>query len=75
MVSVGVGRLLNLICVDDLGAMFWQHRVIREPPDPHGGPFRVMIGPSHFLMCGCCLVHGKVEDRISIILQSRYISR
>jgi hypothetical protein len=28
MVSVGLGRLLNLVCVDELGAMFWQHRVI-----------------------------------------------
>ena len=38
-VSVGVGRLLNLICVDELMAMFWQHLVILEAPDPHGGPF------------------------------------
>ena len=48
MVSVGVGRLLNLVCVDELGAMFWQHRVIMVAPDPHGGSFRVVImGLSH----------------------------
>ncbi len=58
MVSVGVGRLLNLVCVDELGAMFWQHLVILEAPDPHGGPFRVFMGPSHSRMCGCSLVHG-----------------
>ena len=58
MVSVGVGRLLNLVCVDELGAMFWQHRVILEAPDPHGGPFRVIMGLSHSWMCGCSIVHG-----------------
>ena len=58
MVSVGVGRLLNLVCVDDLGAMFWQYRVILEAPDPHGGPFRVIMGPSHSWMRGCSLEHG-----------------
>ncbi len=47
MVSVGVGRLLNLVCVNELGAMFWQHRVILVAPDPHGGPFRVILGLSH----------------------------
>ena len=47
MVSVGVGRLLNLVCVDELGAMFWQHRVIMVAPDPHGGPFRAIMGLSH----------------------------
>jgi hypothetical protein len=47
MVSVGVGSLLNLVCVDELGAMFWQHLVILEAPDPHGGPFRVFMEPSH----------------------------
>ena len=47
MVSMGVGRLLNLVCVDELGAMFWQHRVILVAPDPHGGPFRVIMGLSH----------------------------
>ena len=36
MVSMGVGRLLNLVCVDELGAMFWQHRDILDAPDPHG---------------------------------------
>ena len=43
MASVGVGRLLNLICVDELGAMFWQHHVILVAPDPHGGPLRVIM--------------------------------
>jgi hypothetical protein len=47
MVSVGVGRLLNLICAGELGAMFWQHRVILVAPDLHGGPFRVIMGLSH----------------------------
>jgi hypothetical protein len=28
MVSVGVGRLSNLVCMDVLGAIFWQHRVV-----------------------------------------------
>jgi hypothetical protein len=58
MVSVGVGRLLNLVCVDELMAMFWQHLVILEAPDPHGGPFRVFMGPSQSRVCGCSLVHG-----------------
>jgi len=57
MVSVRVGRLLNLVSVDELGAMFWQHRVILEAPDPHGGPFRVNMGPSHYWMWGCSLAH------------------
>ena len=43
-----MGRLLNLVCVDELGGMVWQHRVILEAPDPHGGPFRVIMGPSHY---------------------------
>ena len=43
---VGVGRLLNLVCVDELGAMYWQHRIL-EDPDPHGGPFRVIMGLTH----------------------------
>jgi len=38
MVSVGVRRLLNLVCMDELEAMFWQHRVVLEAPEPHGGP-------------------------------------
>ena len=58
MVSVGVERLINLDCVDELGAMFWQHLFILEAPDPHGGPFRVIMGLSHSWMCGCSLVHG-----------------
>ena len=41
MVSLGVGRLLKLVCVD-----------------PHGGPFRAIMGLSHSWMCGCSLVHG-----------------
>ena len=58
MVSVGVGRLLNFVCMDELGAMFWQHRVILEAPDPRGGPSRVIMGPSRSWMCGWSLVHG-----------------
>ena len=58
MVSVGLGRLLNLVCMDELRAMFWQHRVVMEAPDPHGGPCRVIMGPSHFWMCGCSLAQG-----------------
>ena len=58
MVSVGVGRLLNLVCVDELGTMFWRHLVIMEAPDPHGGLFRVFMGPSQYRKCGCSLVHG-----------------
>ena len=53
-----MGSLLNLVCVDELGAMFWQHRIILEAPDPHGGPFRVIMVPSHSWMCGFSLVHG-----------------
>ena len=51
MVSVGVGRLLNLVCLDELGSMFRHHCVILEALDPHGGPFRVIMGPSHSWMC------------------------
>ena len=58
MVSVGVGRLLNLVCVGELGAMFWQHLVILEAPERHGGPSKVIMGPSSSWMCGCNLVHG-----------------
>ena len=58
MVSVGVGRLLNLVCGNELEAMFWQHLGILEAPDPHKGPFGVIMGPSHSWMCGCSLVHG-----------------
>jgi hypothetical protein len=59
MESAGVGRLLNLVCVGKLGAMFWQHSVVLEAPDPHGGPSRVIMGPaSHYWMCGCSLAHG-----------------
>ncbi len=45
-VSVGVGRLLNLFCMVELGATFWQHLVILEAPEPQSGPSRVIIGPS-----------------------------
>jgi hypothetical protein len=55
MVSVGVGRLLNLVCVGELGAMFCQDRVVLEAPDPHGGPSRLIMETSHSWMCGCSL--------------------
>ncbi len=57
MVSVGVGRLLHLVCADELRAMFWQYRVILMAPDPHGGRFRVIMGLGHSCMCGCSLLH------------------
>ncbi len=46
MVSVGMGRLLNLVCMVELGAMFWQYLVVLEAPEPQGEPSRVIIGPS-----------------------------
>ncbi len=46
MASVGVGRWLNLFYMGELGAMFWQHVVVLEAPEPQGEPFRVIIGPS-----------------------------
>jgi len=46
MVSVGVGRLLILVCMDELGAVFWKNRVVLEALEPHGGPSRVIMGPS-----------------------------
>jgi len=58
MVSMGMGRLLSLVCMNELGAMFWQHRVVLEAPEPHGGPSRVIMGPSQSWMCGCSLAHG-----------------
>ncbi len=58
MVSEGVGRLLNLFCMDELGAMFWKYLVVLEAPEPQGGPLRVIIGPSQSWMCGCSLAHG-----------------
>ncbi len=58
MASVGVGRLLNLVCVDELGAMFWQYRAILKAPDLHEGPSRDIMGPSHSRICGCSLAHG-----------------
>ncbi len=58
MVSVGVGRLLNLFCMIELGAMFWQHRVVLEAPEPQDGSSRVISGPSQSWMCGCSLAHG-----------------
>ncbi len=57
-VSVGVGRLLNLFCMVELGAMFWEHLVVLEAPEPQGGPSRIIIGPSQSWMCGCSLAHG-----------------
>ena len=58
MVSVKVGRLLHLVCMNELGAMFCQHRVVLEAPEPHGGPSRVIMGPSQSWMCGYSLAHG-----------------
>ena len=46
MVMVGVGRLLNLVCVAELFTRFWRHRVGLCAPEPHGGPSKVIIGPS-----------------------------
>ena len=43
---MGVGRLLNLVCMDELFARFWQHRVGMCAPELHGGPSKVIIGPS-----------------------------
>ncbi len=58
MVRVGVGRLLNLVCMEELCTRFWQHRVGMCALEPHGGPSRVVIGPSQSWMCGCSLAHG-----------------
>ncbi len=58
MASVGLGGLLNLFCMDELGAMFYQHLVVLEAPEPQGGSSRMIIGPSQSWMCGCSLVHG-----------------
>ncbi len=58
MASVGIGRLINLFCVVELGAMFWQHLVILEAPEPQSGPSRVIIGPSQSCMCGCSSAQG-----------------
>ena len=58
MVSVGIGRLLYLVCMDELGAMLWHHCVVLKAPDPHGGPSMMIIGPSHYWMCGCNTAHG-----------------
>jgi hypothetical protein len=58
MVSMGIGRLLNLVCMNELGAMFWQYRVDLKAPEPHGGPSRVIMGPSYSWMRGCSLAHG-----------------
>ncbi len=55
MASVGVGRLLNLFCMVELGAIFWQHLVVLEAQEPQDGPARVIIGPSQSWMCGCSL--------------------
>jgi hypothetical protein len=46
MVSMGVGGMLNLVFVDELGAKLWQHRILLEAQEPHCGPSRVIMGPS-----------------------------
>ena len=46
MVRVGVGRLLDLVCMNELFTIFLQHRVGLCAPEPRGGPSRVIIGPS-----------------------------
>jgi hypothetical protein len=58
MVSVEVGRLLNFVCMDEFGAMFWQHRAVLEAPEPRGGPSRVTMEHSHSWVCMCSLAHG-----------------
>ncbi len=58
MVRSGVGRLLILVCMDELCTRFCQHRVGQCAPEPHCGPSRVIIGPSQSWMCGCSLAHG-----------------
>ncbi len=69
MVEVGIfkariddksgGREIAEFCfMDELCTRFWQHRVGLCAPEPHGRPFRVIIGPSQSWMCGCSLAHG-----------------
>ncbi len=58
MVRVGVGRLLNLVCMDELCTGFRQHRVGLCAPEPHGGPSRVIIGPSQSWMYGYDIALG-----------------
>ncbi len=58
MLNMGVGRLLNLFCMDELRPMSWQHLVVLEAPEPQGRPSRVIIGPSQSWMCGCNLAQG-----------------
>ena len=63
MVRVGVGRLLNLVCMDELCTIFWQHLVGLCAPEPHGGPSRVIIGPSQSLVYGDCVAYGVFRIR------------
>ena len=63
MVRVGVGRLLKLVCAVELGVRFWKHFVGLCAPEPHGGPSRVIIGPSQSLVCGCCATSGVFRIR------------
>ena len=63
MVRVGVGRLLNLVCVAELFTRFWQHRVGLCALEPHGGPSKVIIGPSQSWICGCSVALGVFISR------------
>ncbi len=58
MVRVGAGKLLNLFCAAEFGVRFWKHLVGLCAPEPHGGPSRVIIGPSPFVVCGSCVKCG-----------------
>ena len=63
MVRVGVGRLLNLVCVAELFTRCWQHRVGLCAPEPYGGPSKVIIGPSQSCICGCSVSLGVFISR------------
>ena len=63
MVRMGVGRLLNFVCVVELGVRFWKHLVGLCAPEPHGGPSRVIIGPSQSWVCGCSVALGVFISR------------
>ena len=63
MVGMGVGRLLKLVCAVELGLRFWKHLDGLCAPEPHGGPSRVIIGPSQSLVCGCCVASGVFRIR------------
>ncbi len=58
MVRVGVGILLNLVCMNEICTRFGQHRVGLCAPEPHGEPSRVIIGPSQSWMCGFSIALG-----------------